>query len=208
VNKLLIATALCLGAALAPAQAQTKKELVQKLLVLQQPGIETMARRLAEEPAARMMQEVARVLQTQVAPDKREAIGKAVDASAKKYIEEAVPLLRERAVKLAPSTFGAAMEEKFSEDELKQLIAWFESPVNKKYQQVSPEMQNGFVQKLVVEVRPLIDPKVQALEQSIRTVLSSANEGAPGAAAASAAKPAASGAKPAAAKPAAKPASK
>jgi hypothetical protein len=208
VNKLLIATALCLGAALAPAQAQTKKELVQKLLVLQQPGIETMARRLAEEPAARMMQEVARVLQTQVAPDKREAIGKAVDASAKKYIEEAVPLLRERAVKLAPSTFGAAMEEKFSEDELKQLIAWFESPVNKKYQQLSPEMQNGFVQKLVAEVRPLIDPKVQALEQSIRTALSTANEGAPGAAATSAAKPAASGAKPAAAKPAAKPASK
>jgi hypothetical protein len=206
VKKLLIALALCLGAVWAPAQAQTKKELVQKWLLLQQPGIEALARRLAEEPAARMMQEVARVLQTQVPPEKREAIGKSVDASAKKYIDEAVPLLRDHAVKLAPSTVGAAMEEKFTEDELKQLIAWAESPVNKKYQQLSPEMQNGFVQKLVAEVRPLVDPKVQALEQGIRTALSTTNDAAPGAA--SGPKPSASGAKPAAAKPAAKPASK
>jgi hypothetical protein len=188
------------------AQAQTasspaKKELVNKLLQLQQPGIEMAARGIVERPAAQMMQEAGRVLQTQVAADKREAIGKAIEADVKKYVEEAYPPVRERAVKLAPSTIGATLEEKFTEDELKQLVAWFESPVNKKFQQASGEMQKNFLQQLVGEVRPLVEPKLQALEQKVRAAL-----GAPAAAAA----PADSGAAPkaSAARPPAKAASK
>ena len=122
-------------------QAPAKKDLVQKLLQLQQPGIEQLARGLVERPAARMMQEAGVVLQTQVPPEKREAIGKAIEADVKKYVDDATPLVRDRAIKLAPSTIGAMLEEKFTEDELKQIIAWFESPVNKKYQQVGAEMQ-------------------------------------------------------------------
>jgi hypothetical protein len=45
------------------------------------------------------------------------------------------------------------LEEKFTEDELKQLIAWLESPVNKKYQQLAPEMSNSLGQKLAAESR-------------------------------------------------------
>ena len=194
--------ALALGACVA-AQAQApaspaspaKKELVQKLLALQQPGIEMAARGLVERPAALMLQEAGRVVQTQVPAEKREAVAKTIEADAKRYVDEAFPLVRERALKLAPTTLGAALEEKFSEDELKQLIAWFESPVNKKFQAASGEMQNNFMQKLVAEARPLLEPKLQTLEQKVRAAL-----GVPAAAAGDGAKPAA--------KPAAKGASK
>lgn len=168
--KRLMMAALLAGAALANAQTVTKKELVQKLLVLQQPGIEQVARGLVERPAMQMMQEAGLVLQRQVAPDKREAMGKQVEAEVKKYIDESVPLVRERAIKLGPTTIGPVLEEKFSEEELKQLIAWFESPVNKKYQQLGPEMQNAFIQKLLVEARPVVDPKLQALDGRLRTL--------------------------------------
>ena len=90
----------------APA-SPAKKELVQKLLALQQPGIEGAARSIVERPAAQMMQEAGRVLQTQVPADKREAIGKTIEADAKKYVDEAYPPVRERAIKLAPTTLGA-----------------------------------------------------------------------------------------------------
>ena len=79
--------------------------------------------------------------------------------------------MRDRAVKLAPATIGPMMEEKFSEDELRQLVAWLESPVNKKYAQLGPEIQNTFTQKLVTESRPLVDPKLQALEVKVRASL-------------------------------------
>ncbi len=173
ISYLLGALALC-ACGLAQAQgtaSPAKKELVQKLLALQQPGIEAAARGVVERPAAQMMQEAGRVLQTQFPADKREAIGKSIEADAKKYVEDTYPAVRERAVKLAPSTLGATLEEKFSEEELKQLVAWFESPVNKKFQQTSGEMQNNFMQKLLAEARPLVEPKLQALEQKMRSAL-------------------------------------
>ena len=145
--KRLFVTALLASAAMAHAQgaasaaaSPAKKELVQKLLVLQQPGIEGMASNIVERDAMGMLQEAGQVLQQQVPPEKRDAVGKAIQADVKKYVEDATPIVRDRAVKLAPSTIGAMFEEKFTEDELKQLIAWLESPVNKKYGQMVPEM--------------------------------------------------------------------
>ena len=158
----------------APAPAPVsavKKELVQKVLLLQQPAIENMARNLVEQPAGQMMQAAGRALQQQVPAEKREAVGKGIEADVKKYVDESYPAVRERAVKIAPTTIGAVLEEKFTDDELKQLIAWLESSVNKKYLQLGPEMQNGFMQKLVAEARPLLDPKLQALETRVRTSL-------------------------------------
>ena len=158
----------------APASAPesaAKKELVQKVLLLQQPAIENMARNLVEQPAGQMMQAAGRALQQQVPAEKREAVGKGIEADVKKYVDESYPTIRDRAVKIAPTTIGAVLEEKFTDDELKQLITWLESPVNKKYLQLGPEMQNGFMQKLVGEARPLLDPKLQALETKVRTSL-------------------------------------
>ena len=84
-------------------------------------------------------------------------------------------------MKNAPSTIGAALEEKFSEDELKVLIGWLESPVSKKYQQVSAELQQTLGQKLVAETRPQVEPKLKALEGVMGSKLRAAI-GEPGAA--------------------------
>lgn len=182
--KMIALATLCMAAlpvaaqpASSPAVAQTstaspaKKELVQKLLLLQQPGIESVARGVVERPASQLMQAAVQALQTQVPPEKREAAGRSIETDVKKFVEESVPLLRERAVKLAPTVLGPLLEDKLSEDDLKQLIAWFESPVNKKYQQIAPELQNNFSQKLIAEAGPLLDAKLQALQQKVRGTL-------------------------------------
>ncbi|MGZ5206580.1 MAG: DUF2059 domain-containing protein [Caldimonas sp.] len=187
----LLALALATGAT---AQSATKKELVQKVLQLQQAEIENVARSVVERPAAQMMQEAGLAMQRQVPPDKREAMGKAIEAEVKKYVDEAYPLARERALRVAPSTIGAALEEKLTEDDLKQIVAWLESPVNKKYQQLGPEMRNAFIQKLLAEARPVVDPKVQALDGRIRVILG-VPPATPPASAAAPARPAAPAAK-------------
>jgi len=104
------------------AQAQStpaKKELVARLLTLQQKAIEQTAQAMVERPALQMMQQASIALQTRVAPEKREAIAKQVQEDLNKYVADVGPLAREQAVKLAPSTIGALLEEKFSEAELK-----------------------------------------------------------------------------------------
>lgn len=194
--KKLIVTALLVSAAMAHAQnapatpsSPAKKELIQKLMVLQQPGIENLARGLVEQPAAGMIQAAGRALQ-QVPADKREATGKTIEADIKKYVEETNPLVRERAIKLAPSSIGATMDEKFTEDELKQLVGWLESPVNKKYSQLGPDIQKSFTEKLVAEVRPTVEPKLQALEARVRASLGVPEAAPAGSAPAKAATPA------------------
>ena len=163
------ALALCLTAS--GAQAQSKKELVQRVLVAQQSELEIVSRGIVERPAAQMMQEAGLAIQRQVPPEKREATGKAIEVEVKKYIDESYPLVRERAIRLAPSTIGAVLEEKMSEDELKQLVAWLESSANKKFQSLGPDMRNSFIQKVLADARPVVDPKVQALDARIRVVL-------------------------------------
>jgi uncharacterized protein len=144
-----------------------KKQLVAKILAIQQPGIEALARQLVEQPAAQLLQQAGPALQQRVAAEQREAVGREIQADARKFVDEAVPVVRDRAIKLAPTTIGTVLEERMTEDELKQVIAILESPANKKFQSLAGDMQRALAEKLVTETRPLIQPKVQALEQSV-----------------------------------------
>ena len=151
-------------------QAQTstsKKELVARILVLQQPAIEQTAQTLVERPAAQLQQQAGLAMQTRVPLEKREAMAKLIQDDLKKYVDEAAPLVRQQAVKLAPSTIGALLEEKFTEEELRQLIAIIESPVNRKYAQMGGEFQKALGEKLVAQTQPIVEPKVKALELSV-----------------------------------------
>ena len=171
-----------------PASSPAKKELVAKLLKLQQPGIEAMARQLAEQPAAQLLGQAGAALPNRVAPDKQQAVAKEIQADAKKYADEAVPLVRASALKLAPSTVGAVLENEFTEDELKQIVALLESPAYIKYREMSDEMQKALLEKLIPDTKASIEPKVMALEKTIAKRLGITEAAAP---AKPAAKPAA-----------------
>ncbi|MDB5850277.1 MAG: hypothetical protein JWP29_4029, partial [Rhodoferax sp.] len=118
-------------------------------------------------PVLKLMQQVGPALQFRVAPEKREALGKDIQGDIKKYADETVPMLRERAVKLAPSIVGPLLEERFSEEELKQLVAFLESPVQKKLAQLNVDIQKGMSEKLVADTRGAIEPKYKAMEASV-----------------------------------------
>ncbi|GCL62654.1 hypothetical protein [Pseudaquabacterium pictum] len=178
------------------AVSPAKKELVQKVLTLQQAGIEGIGNALANQTANQVLQ-VAGQAVARVPAEKREALAAELQAEVKKFFDDIAPVLRASAVKTAPTTIGTALEEKFSEDELKVLVTWLESPVSKKYQQMSGELQQSLGQKLVADTRPQIEPKLKALEGVLGSKLQAAagesGGAAPGAAAARPAGPRASG---------------
>ena len=179
---LLSAASLCL--AQGPA-SPAKKELIQKLLQLQQPELEGMARALAGQAVTPLGQQVGAFMQNRVPPEKREALTKDVQADFTKFGDDVVPLLRERLLKLAPDTVGPVLEEKLSEDDLRQVITALESPGFRKYMQLTPELQRALGQKLVTDTQAVVEPKIRALEQSLSNKL---NAAAPAAAPASASK--------------------
>lgn len=176
----------------APASAPApvspaKKALVQKLLKLQEPAIENLARQLAEQPAATLMQQAGQAVQSMPA-DKREAVARDIQADVKKYVDEAVPIVRDKAMKLTPTVLAPMLEQNFSEDELKTIITWVESPVSKKFAQFAPQLQQALAEKLVTETRDAIEPKARALQASMAQRLGAKPNTAPAPAAASGAK--------------------
>ncbi|BDI07601.1 DUF2059 domain-containing protein [Sphaerotilus microaerophilus] len=154
------------GLTLAADASAAKKDLVKKVLQLQQPGIEGVGNVVAGQTAQQMLQAASQQA-GRVPADKREQVGKEIQEEVRKFYEETAPILRAMALKQAPGTVGVALEEKLSEDELKALIAWLESPVSKKYQQLSAEVQPQLTQKVVAESRASVEPKLKALDQSI-----------------------------------------
>jgi hypothetical protein len=169
---LMIATlcAASTGAAFAQAAAPAsagKKELVAKMLELQRPGLERLGQNMAEQPAMQLMQQAGVVLQQQPAGEKRDTTAREIEADLRKYAEETVPTVRAMAVKMAPSTFGAMMEEKLDESELRQVLAVLESPAFRKYLQLEAEAQRAMTPKLIAEARPYLEPKLRALDQTV-----------------------------------------
>ena len=190
----LVAAAACASAQTpapaAAAPAGGKKELVQKILQLQQGAIENVARQLVEAPVAQLMQQAGPLLQQRVAADKREAVAQEIQADMRRYMDEALPIARERASRLAPTTLAPLLEEKMSEDELRQALATLQqmdSAGYRKYVQLGGEMQRALGEKIIAETRGQIEPKVQALQASIGKRLGVAPAGAASGAASGAA---------------------
>lgn len=152
------------GSAWAQAPAG-KKELVARVVQLQQPGVENLARLLVEQPAMQLMQGAGQALQ-RLPAERRDAVGQDIQADVRKYVEEATPLVRERALKASPAVIGTALEERFTEAELKEIITVLESPVLKRFQQTLGELQNTLRERTVTDSRAVIEPKLKALEQS------------------------------------------
>jgi uncharacterized protein len=177
-----VATLACASVAIAQGPAPTpsspaKKELIAKLLQHQQQGVDMLARNMLQAPVAQLMQGAGGMLK-QMPADKREAAAKAIEADVKKFIDENAPFLRDKATKLAPSTVGAILDEKFTEDELKQVVAWMDSPVSKKFAQLGPDMQKALGDKLLADNGALLDTRFNALQQSVAKHLGVATPGA------------------------------
>ena len=179
-------------AAAAPS-SPAKKELVQRILKLQQPGIERLATAMTEDPAVVLGGRASEIIAAKVPKDKQEAVAKEIQAEMQKYLKDTVPQVRKSAQQLAPVTIGPMLESKFSEEELRQVVALLESPAYAKYQQLSGEMQQALQAKLVADTRGTVEPRVQALEKAVGERLSAATgaaSAAPKAAPKAAAKPA------------------
>ena len=169
--KSIIATTLIASAGLAHAAgapqaiSPAKQELVQRVLKLWQ--VETVGEAMLQEPVIEAVAQARVVLQGRVPVERHAAAMKDISADAQKFLEENKPIVRSSAEKYVPSTVAPMLAEKFSEDELKQLIALLESPVAKKFDALVPEMKKALGEKLSAETRAAIDPKLDGLRQRI-----------------------------------------
>ena len=190
---LLAVSTFALAQASAPASA-AKKELINKLLTLQQPGLELLARDLVQRPMGALMQQAGAALQ-KVPADKREAVAKTLETELKKFADDSIPVVKASAQKNAPAAIGTLLDERFTEDELRTVIAWMESPVSKKFGAIQPDLQKALVEKIMADTGTTLDARFNTLKADMGKTLDQA-AGTPAAPATAKPAPAASKAAP------------
>ena len=163
------ALALCTGA---EAAATSKQELVNKVLKLWH--VESIGESMLQQPVGNAVQQARVMLQGRAAPEKRDAAMTEITEDARKFMEDNRSVTRASAEKLIPTTIAPMLAERFTEEELKQIIAILESPVKAKFEAMVPELQKKLGESVAADTRAVIEPKLQELQQRIGTRLRTA----------------------------------
>jgi uncharacterized protein len=163
---LVIVLALAVPAAWAQS-TPAKKDLAAKIVQAQQPGIEQLARQIVEQPAIQMLQAAGRAVQQRVPAEQREAMARDLQADVRKFVDDTVPLVRQKAAALAPQTIAPLLEEKLTEAELREVLGVFNSAAWKKFNTLAPDMQKALGEKLVAEVKPEVEGRLKALDATL-----------------------------------------
>jgi len=168
-----VIAALAIGTSVQAAQVPAaKQELVNRVLQLWHP--ETISESMLQQPVGDAVQQARVVLQGRVSPEKRDAAMKEIMTDARKFMEDNRPATQASAQKIVGTTVAPMLAERFTEEELRQIIAILESPVKKKFEAMVPELQKKLGEGVAADTRAVIDPKLQDLQQRIGMRLRSA----------------------------------
>ena len=176
------------------AQAQTidpKLEWATKAVALQQgPELERLVSQLAESSSQNIVQSWGVKLRSDVPKDRVEQTAQSLNAELKKYNDDVTKIINGKVNKASADSLIPVYMARFSLDELKQLVAFFESPAVKKYQTAAPELGNVFVNQLIIETRGDVSVRAKQFDDAAAKIVGSAPK-APAATAPDKSKPAA-----------------
>lgn len=181
-KKLLITIALSSLVAVSPVSAQTadpKLEWATKAVALQQgPELEKLVNQLADSAAQDVLLAWAPRLQANVSKEKMEQARESLNNELKKYFEDVYKSINSKTTKVSSDALIPAYMQKFSLEELKQLVGFFESPAVKKYQAAAPELGNVFVQQLIEATRADVVARGKQFDDAALKIVGTAPAGA------------------------------
>lgn len=177
--KKIIATFAIAGLALsATVNAQTadpKLEWATKAVALQQgPELERLIGQLADSATQDILQNWGAKLQSDVPPAKIEQAKERLNIELKKYFDDVSTTINGKAGKVSANALIPAYMERFTLDELKQLVAFFESPAIKKYQSAAPELGSLFVKQLIEETRSDVIVRTRQFDDAATKIIGTA----------------------------------
>ena len=174
-KKLLTSLAISALALSGAAQAQTadpKLEWATKAVALQQgPELERLVSQLAESSSQDIVQSWGVKLRTDVPKEKVEQTAQSLNAELKKYNDDVTKIISGKVNKASTDSLVPVYMARFSLDELKQLVAFFESPAVKKYQAAAPELGNVFVNQLIMETRSDVNARAKQFDDAATKIV-------------------------------------
>jgi len=176
-KKLLTTLGIAGLAFLVTAQAQTadsKLEWATKAVALQQgPELDRLIGQLAESSAQELVQSWGAKLSADVPKAQVEKAAESLNVELKKYHDEVSEIIKNKVNKASTDSLIPVYMERFSLDELRQLVVFFESSAVKKYQATAPELGNIFINQLIIETRADVFARAKIFDDAATKIVGS-----------------------------------
>jgi len=147
-----------------------KQKLIDHILTLYHPENSVLV--AIQRPATEALEKSSIALQTAHVPkDRSDKTMKDIGTDVQKYVDSTMPMAIASAKKNVGPAAGPLLAQNFTTEELRQLVAFLESPVKSKFEKLVPQMENAVGQKVQADVGVQANKNIQVLTESVGTKL-------------------------------------
>jgi len=158
-----------------PAAAQNndaKRALAQKISQIQQKADSgTMAEQLTGSAVQPLIASWSERLDESVPPARQKEVRDKLDVELKKFIETSRKAIEGQVAKAADAALVPMLMEKLSEDEMKTIIAYLESPAAAKFQALGPDATTAWAKKVVEATRAPVESAAKTFDAAASKIV-------------------------------------
>ncbi|MDO5623610.1 MAG: DUF2059 domain-containing protein [Pseudomonadota bacterium] len=114
-----------------------------------------------------------------VPPARQKDVRDKLDVELKKFADSTHKTVEAQTAKSAEAALVPVFMEKLSEEELKTIIAYLESPASAKFQALGGEAANAWAQRIIEATKPAVESGAKTFEASANRIVTSAAGSAP-----------------------------
>lgn len=173
---LLIAT--CAASTGAIAQNDAKRALATKLAQIQlKADGAAMTEQLTASAVQPMLANWSQRLDESVPPAKQKEVRDKLDVELKKFADSTHKVVEGQVSKTAESTLVPIFMDKLTEDEMKTIITYLESPVSAKFQSLGPDATDAWAKRIVDATRSSVEASAKTFDASATRIVNTATGG-------------------------------
>ena len=167
----LLFVAACAASTGANAQ-DAKKALATKLAQMQaKTDGAAMANQLTADAVQLPLSTWSQRLDESVPPARQKDVRDKLDVELKKFADNTHKAIDAQVSKAAESALVPLFMDKLSEDEMKTIIAYMESPAAVKFQSLSADAGNAWAQKVIDATRPTVEANVKSFDATASKIV-------------------------------------
>ena len=154
------------------AQNDNKRALAVKLAQMQQKADgDAMVEQLTGSAVQPLLAGWSQRLDETVPPARQKEVRDKLDVELKKFADSTHKVVETQTAKAAEAALVPIFMEKLTEDELKQIVAYMESPVSAKFQALGPDATNAWAKRIIDATKPQVESGAKTFEAAANRIV-------------------------------------
>jgi hypothetical protein len=181
----IVFAAACALSTSAIAQSDAKRALAVKLTQIQQKAEGAgVAEQLTNNAVQPLLMGWSQRLDETVPPARQKEVREKLDVELKKFVDATQKAIEGQVAKSAEAALVPIFMEKLTEDEMKTIIAYLESPVSAKFQALGSDATEAWAKRIIDATKTSVESSAKSFDTAANRIVSAASGPASGAAAA------------------------